>query len=525
MFSETQDSRKAIGDVDVLFHDGLYHLFHLVLPNHDFIAHAVSTNGVNWRRVRNALFIGDPGSWDDLMLWTMHVTPDPHQAGRWRMFYTGLSRRDRGRIQRIGLATSNDLYHWEKQPVNWEDNRGPHDPPRVQEARKQSQGKVTSPVIDRNSCFPLEPDPKYYESELSEGRGWVSFRDPYFFSCDIGNWLLASGRVKTGPIVRRGCVCLMKEGEAGHFEAHPALHHPMLYDDVEVPNVFQIGGQNYLIGSIREDAKIRYWHADGIGEPWQSFHDNVLMPQGNYAGRVCRDEKGLLLWCFFALNREDRTANNMMPPPKRLVQDKDGLLRVKTFEVFEEWLGGRIDTRALRSLKPEGKGEYCHADENGWKLKSDYGFQAFVLEEELESFRLDCRMKLQGKGKCGFVLRVDPESHDGYYLSLDLIKGVAQLRAWGTSPDQTGEHMMAFESLQSAYWLAEPRGEAEISILAFGSYLEVSIDGFIVLSLADPKFARGLVGPYVETAELDLSELKVRHLGNPEQQDDQLVGG
>ena len=63
MFSETDGSRKAIGDVDVVWHDGLYHLFHLVLPNHDFIAHAVSTDGINWRRVRNALFIGDPGSW------------------------------------------------------------------------------------------------------------------------------------------------------------------------------------------------------------------------------------------------------------------------------------------------------------------------------------------------------------------------------------------------------------------------------------------------------------------------------
>ncbi len=84
MFTETEGSRKAVGDVDVVFHDGVYHLFHLVLPNHDFIAHAISTDAVHWRRVNNALFIDDPGSWDDLMLWTMHVTADPHSAGRWR---------------------------------------------------------------------------------------------------------------------------------------------------------------------------------------------------------------------------------------------------------------------------------------------------------------------------------------------------------------------------------------------------------------------------------------------------------
>ncbi len=96
MFGEQAATRKIIGDIDVVYHDGLYHLFHLVLPNHDFIAHAVSDNGINWRRIRNALFIGDPGDWDDLMLWTMHISPDPHLQGGWRMFYTGLSRRDQG---------------------------------------------------------------------------------------------------------------------------------------------------------------------------------------------------------------------------------------------------------------------------------------------------------------------------------------------------------------------------------------------------------------------------------------------
>lgn len=528
MFAETEDSRKAIGDVDVLYHDGLYHLFHLVLPNHDFIAHAVSTDGVNWRRVRNALFIGDPGSWDDLMLWTMHVSPDPHQPGRWRMFYTGLSRRERGRLQRIGLATSDDLYRWKKQSVNWEDKRGPNDPPKVREAREMSRrptGDVATSEVDPGSCFPLAPDSEYYESDPAADRGMVSFRDPYFFSSDTGNWLLVAGRVKDGPLVRRGCVAVMKEVGPNHFIGQPPLHHPMLYDDVEVPNVFELGGQTYLIGSIREDAKIRYWHADAIGEPWRSYHDNVLMPQGNYAGRVCRDGKGLLLWCFFAMNRDDRTANNLMPPPKRLIQDANGLLRTKSFEVFDEWLDGSVDTCCVRSLKPGGKGDHCRAEEHHWSIESEFGFQAFVFEEELESFRLDCRMKLQGKGKCGLVLRLDPETHDGYYLSLDLLKGVAQMRAWGANHDKSGDQMINFETVQSAFWACKTPGEAEISVLAFGSYLEVSIDGYIILSMADQHFDRGFVGPYLETAELEITDLKVWRLKNPTQQDDQLVGG
>ena len=51
-------------------------LFHLIIPNHDYIAHAVSKDGISWKRVKNALFVGDPGEWDDDMLWTMHVCED-----------------------------------------------------------------------------------------------------------------------------------------------------------------------------------------------------------------------------------------------------------------------------------------------------------------------------------------------------------------------------------------------------------------------------------------------------------------
>jgi len=125
MYSESTGSRKTIGDVDIFFHDGIYHLFHLVLPNHDYIAHAVSNDCFHWRRVENALHIGDPGGWDDSMLWTMHVSPHPQIENRWRMFYTGLSRRDQGMKQRVGLAESDNLYTWKKVAVNWVDRRSP----------------------------------------------------------------------------------------------------------------------------------------------------------------------------------------------------------------------------------------------------------------------------------------------------------------------------------------------------------------------------------------------------------------
>jgi len=528
MFSETDGSRKTIGDVDVLYHDGLYHLFHLVLPNHDFIAHAVSTHGINWRRVKNALFIGDPGSWDDLMLWTMAVSPDPHQEGRWRMFYTGLSRRDQGQVQRIGLAYSEDLYHWKKAPVNWQDLRGENDPELVKTARRvgvNNQADHRHAEIDESSCFPIEADDRYYEASLDEGRHWVSFRDPFYYTENGQGWLLVAARVKEGPIVRRGCVALYKETAPGHFEALKALHHPGLYDDIEVPNLIRIENEYYLIGSLREDAKIRYWHTDWIGNSWRSYHDNVLMAQGNYAGRLCRDDKGWLFWNFYSVDMVDRTANNLMPPPKRLTRTEDGLLRLTSFEMFDELIEDAIDTRCVHTLK-EGIGEeICSVDGQHLELQSEAGFQAFVFDEACRSFRFRALLKLQGKGKCGLVFRVDPESHDGYYLSLDLLKRVAQLRSWKTGPAGSGEHMMQFSSLQSGYWHSQKSGEAEIQLIVFGSYLELSIDGRVILSLADQTFQQGLLGVYLESAHLELSNVSLHHMQLPFQSDDHLVTG
>ena len=521
MYAESAGSRKTIGDVDVLYHDGIYHLFHLVLPNHDFIAHAVSSDCFNWRRVENALFIGHPGAWDDSMLWTMHVTPDPHLPGRWRMFYTGLSRRDSGMKQRVGMAFSDDLYTWHKSPVAWVDRRSrlPYELP----------DRPTQPPFqyDPDACFPLAPPAEHYENGIDEGRHWISWRDPFYYR-DTDNdrgFLLVAGRVKDGPIVRRGCVAVMEETRPNHFEARPPLHHPGLYDDVEVPCLIKCDDEYYLIGSIREDAKVRYWHTKSIGEPWQSYHDNVLLATGNYAGRTTVDDKGILLWNFYTPDARDRTNQNLMPPPKRLVRHPDGLLRATTFEGFDRRVQRRADTSHLCPLKNVRSGDGCVAGGDALKVESYSGFQAYVFEQEIRCFRLSMKMCQEGCGKTGFVFRIDRQSHDGYYLSMDLRKGVAQLRRWGTGPDGSGENMMQFETLQSGFWEAHRDRPIDATLIAYGSYIELSVDGRVILTLVDQTFVEGSVGVYVESADLKLTDVNLELLQSPIQSDDHLTRG
>ncbi|WP_168565602.1 glycoside hydrolase family protein [Crateriforma spongiae] len=519
MYSESAGTRKTLGDVDVLYHDGIYHLFHLVLPNHDFIAHAVSNNCLQWRRVENALFLGDPGGWDDSMLWTIHVTPDPHKPGSWRMFYTGLSRRDQGSKQRIGMAVSDDLYHWTKAPVNWKDRRSP--------LPYELPGRPPQPPFSYNpdSCFPLDPDPQYYESDVCEGRHWISWRDPFFYQDDEHRWLLAAGRIKDGPVVRRGCVARMEEVAPNQFEARPPLYHPGLYDDVEVPNLIKIDGEYYLIGSLREDAKIRYWHTRDVDAPWRSYADNVLLASGNYAGRVCADDEGYLLFSFFTPGGVDRVTFNLMPPPKRLVRRSTGHLEVRSFERFDEFVDGTIDTTQLQPLDLGRESNVECRQSGGLMCECLSGFQGFVLPQNVSCFRLDAELEMLDSGKCGILFRIDRDTRDGYYLSLDLFKGVAQFRSWGSNGEGSGEEMMRFDSLQSGYWQNETPGKAKVRLLAFGSYLEFSIGDKVILSLADKAFSKGAAGFYIESGQLLVDHLHVDKLTPPLQTDEHLANG
>jgi beta-fructofuranosidase len=480
--------RSDIGDVDVIYHDGLYHLFHLVLPNHDFIAHAVSEDAMSWRRVKNALFVGDPGSWDDDMLWTMHVTPDPDREGEWRMFYTGLSRAEYGRIQRIGLARSKDLYHWER-------------------------------CVDRD--YPLEMRGPSYESSVDEGRQWVSFRDPYFFIDEKtgARLLLASGRVKTGPVIRRGCVALAREISPDRFEFIAPLHKPGLYDDVEVPNLFWLNDRYYLIGSIREDIKIHYWYSERLEGPYENFFDNVLLPFGNYAARVCQNGGHPLLFCFFArtemINGREVT-KKVLPPPKELVQGRGGRLRLKSSSRFDDLVTGGEDITAVAQCRfLYGNSHAAIKDiEDGLHFSCRSGYEAFLLPGHHSDFRLRCILRLEGSGKCGLVIRINGDG-DGYYLSLDLVKGHAQLRAWGANPTPVFEHSFRYEQLQDAHFQEEQRESWPIEVVAHGMYLEVSIGGYVVLSLVDEAFADGAVGFYAESASLAVSLLRVESLSRP----------
>lgn len=477
MYSGSGFSDWEIGDITVIIHNGTYHLFHLIIPNHDYIAHAVSEDGVSWKRVNNALFVGHPGEWDDDMLWTMHVI---EKGGKFEMYYTGLQRRDRGVISRIGLAESSNLVDWTKNKKNF---------------------------------FPIEPKGIFYETYQMNPRTWLSFRDPFWFKYKDEEYILMAARAIAGPVSRRGCVGIVKI-TGNDYELMPPLLYPLVYDDIECPCVFELNDRFYLIGSIREDIKVRYWFAPDFFGEYHSFHADVLLPQGNYAARTVLDGEHLLVYNFFyAYGKID--AHRVLPPPKELATDDKGRLLLKSYYRWEQL--------KFKTLQQSEFGEVTSLlnnstasktlNEQKWTCGARSGYEIFSFPKPSGSFLWQGVLTVEGMGKLGLVSDLDTDGN-GYFISFDVMNGIVNIRAWGFNPLNTRQNFI-FTDIQSAVFGVNDDKSFHFKLIRYGNYIELSIDGIVKLTLIDYTFSGNGLGLYSSSSVISLQHSTLSCLPDP----------
>ena len=477
MYSGSGFSDWEIGDITVIIHKGIYHLFHLIIPNHDYIAHAVSRDGISWKRVNNALFVGNPGEWDDDMLWTMHVI---EVGDKFEMYYTGLQRKDRGVISRIGYAESTNLVDWKK---------------------------------DRKAIFPIAPEGFFYETSKSNPRKWLSFRDPFRFEHKGEIYLVVAARTISGPISRRGCVGLIKITH-DKVETMPPLLYPMVYDDIECPCVFELNGYFYILGSIREDIKVRYWFAKDFFDEYHSFHADVLLPQGNYAARTVQDGKHLLVYNFFyAYGKID--THRVLPPPKELDTDDRGRLVLKSYYRWDQMVVKTIPQSAFGSVKTllDNPTASLSIEPDKWTYGARSGYEIFCFEKPSSSFIWEGLLTVEGMGKLGLVSDIDQDGN-GYFISFDVSNGLVNIRTWGFNPLNTRQNFV-FYDIQSGTFTVNKERSFYFRLISYGNYIELSIDGFVKLTLMDYTFAGNSIGLYSASSVISLQNSKVMILPNP----------
>jgi beta-fructofuranosidase len=271
--------------------DGLdTHIFYLQAPRsikeeslrhwNVSIGHAVSQDLVHWKILPDALApSNEEGAWDDLTTWTGSII---QHEGIWYMFYTGTNHAENGKIQRVGLAVSDDLISW----------------------KRHSGGPL------------ITADPRWYEPFDLALWHEVTWRDPFVFKWDGKFHIYLTARCNTGPIDARGVIGHAVSTDLYTWEVCPPVTEAGEFGYLEVPQLIEIDGLWYLFFSVTHDryAQTRltnpdiklqtgthYMVADSPFGRFRYLTDDFLVGDkigSLYSGRVIRNSHGK--WVFFA---------------------------------------------------------------------------------------------------------------------------------------------------------------------------------------------------------------------------------
>lgn len=244
------------------------------------VGHAVSDDLTTWHEVADALAPGLPGSFDDVATWTGSIVRA--DEGVWHLFYTGAGSAENGLKQRVGLATSTDLYTWDKHP---------------------------EPV--------LECDPRWYESMSDQWKD-EAWRDPWVFRDPGGDgWhMLITARSATGAVDQRGVIGHARSADLLEWEAQPPLSRPETgFGHLEVPQVETVDGRDVLLFSClhaelsdtrrRSGMRGGVWcvPTDGPLGPYDMGRAVRVTDESLYSGRLIRDRAGR--WVLLAFEHAD----------------------------------------------------------------------------------------------------------------------------------------------------------------------------------------------------------------------------
>ena len=307
---------KWIWDFWLVRENGRHHVFYLQAPlspgrpalrhHRASVGHAVSSDLRSWHLLDDALRPGPPGSWDDLAIWTGSVI---NHADQWHMLYTGIDKAENGLVQRIGLAVSDDLLHWEKHPAN--------------------------PV--------LQADPRWYEL-LDLGR-WrdQSWRDPWVFKHpdDASFHALITARSRTGAPGGAGVIGHARSTDLVKWDVLAPITEPGRAAQLEVPQLVKLNGRyELLVSCLAEDHCVSETaDLDGPGQtgtfiysapqilgPYTYSGGPVAAPNGPlgplYAGKLVQSHGGA--WYFMAFRGDgDRSFSGELtdPLPVRYLHD------------------------------------------------------------------------------------------------------------------------------------------------------------------------------------------------------------
>ena len=372
------------GDVMPLYAEGMYHLFYVFLHQDDRGAPGV-LKGLDWAHVTTRDFLeftdqpiaiqrGGPAE-PDLLVGAGSVVADGD--GGYVAFYAGINPAlsAQGRPEQIVLrATSRDLVTWVKDPD-----------------------------------FSLAADPRWYERD--------DWRDPFVFRAG-GTWqMLLCARVTDGPFDRRGCIGLATSGDLVNWTVQPPLHAPGTTRAPECPEIFQLGGDTYLLFSTYSDRfASRYRSGPSPEGPWRRPTDDALETNDVYAFNTATDGTRRYAIGWLATRAGDQDSGHRQWGGDLIVHElarrEDGTLGTRP-------VAGVVDQYAVTAAEPAPRGGQWSLD--GPKARFEgRGFGWCSLGEVGENGYLDVTVDVtETAEEMGIAIRAARDFGAAYLLRLE----------------------------------------------------------------------------------------------------------
>lgn len=298
-----------------------YHMFFLTAPRtsededlrhpHARIGHATSEDLRNWTYHGVVIRPSDTSSWDDGTTWTGSVVR--RDDGKWMMFYTGCSQSDGCKIQRIGAATSDDLFTWEKIP---------------------------HPLLEiSGSCYERYDPLRWHDQ---------AFRDPWVYrSVDGSNWrMVFTARDPNGDPKGAGLIGQAHSPDLVTWMIDEPLFRAGYYGEMEVPQIFSLNGWWFCLFSNSSRHRLpRYLASGGAGKATGTHYIRARSPDGPYelveepffagddvghlyGGRTVTGPDGTLVFMAFLNHASDGRFIGAISDPMPIWTTQEGLLRI-----------------------------------------------------------------------------------------------------------------------------------------------------------------------------------------------------
>jgi len=489
---------EGMWDTWMFHYEGTFHLFYLQqqpveAPTTTRIGHATSPDLLHWTEQQPTVSAGGRGDWDEGLLGTGMVF---QHGGKFYMTYcAGFGQ---GKSQKIGLASSDDLFNWEKHPAN----------PII----KPSQG---------GGIYEATP------SEIFGGA--VSCRDA-FVTYDEKEKLfhaLLTMRLAKGSYARRGCIAHAVSNDLADWKLLPPVYAPGQFVNQEVPERFAFNGKHYLFWAAHQTYGNHYEiperpYCGGTyyavsKEPWSGFRapeNNLLVGSGsgrfdNYVGRILEigDEKILYYQMIggSVINLVTAAA------PKTLEVGPDGNLIVRYCR--------RLEGLKKRQLLCGAKSDWLDSKKlsvgESWDVKGDVVSASvdasYILPTDVDvgSFMLECEMMIEDGYFAGVGVSTEEQPFRGVKGGAVLDARRSMVHVIGDTGAVTGP---VLRPLDSAKFSMRKGRFHHLRVMARGSWTDVFFDDNLYFSLALPLPERGRIVLFAGDARARFSKLLVHEI-------------